>query len=228
MLINCASDPANLPAFNTTFNQSDVIVSVLPLTHGQQPVLAHCSKMLLALLSPLLDHEQLRALKLTRNEANSFICLLNEAIENPYHLAQDSSLLTFLRCMIWFTHEYNRKGTNLDRKVCSDYQKVLDSVTLELEHNSRLLLEEGLLSVLKCVLKLDSQQELQSVAIRLIWCLSHENSTRTAILKDPDIIRAIKCVSSPELSVTSYCTLYLLGFQSSGKFQGLIVSLCFL
>lgn len=218
MLINCASDSANLPAFNTTFSQSDVIVSVLPLTHGQQPVLAHCSKMLLALLSPLLDHEQLRALKLIRNEANSFISLLNEAIANPHHLAQDSSLLTILRCIIWFTHEHNRKGTNLDKKVYSEYQKVLDSVSLELEYNTQLLLEEGLLSVLKHVLKLDSQQELQSVAMRLIWCLSHDNSAKTTILKDADIVRAIQCVSSPELSVTSYCTLYLLGFQSSGKF----------
>lgn len=174
--------------------------------------------MLLALLSPLLDHKQLHALKLTRNEAKSFISLLNEAVVNPYYIAQDLSLLTFLRCMIWFTHEYNRKGTSLDKKVCSDYQKALVSVSLELEYNIQLLVEEGLLSVIEHVLKLDSQQELQSIAMRLIWCLSHNNSTKTTILKDADIIRTLQCVSSPELSVISHCTLYLLGFHSSGKF----------
>lgn len=209
-----------MPAFNTTFNQSDVIVTVLPLTHGQHSILACCSKMLLALLNPLLDHEQLRALKLTKEGANSFVALLNEAVVNPYHCAQDSSLLTILQGVMWFTHEYNRKGTALDRKVCSEYQKKLDSASHELECNAHLLVEGGLLTVLKLVLKLDGQQELQSIAMRLIWCLSHDSSVTTKILNDVGIVRTLQdgqLHSSPELSIASHCALWLLGFQGSGK-----------
>ena len=208
-----------MPAFNTTFNQSDVIVSVLPLTHGQHPILALYSKMLLALLNPLLDHEQLRALKLTKEEANSFVSLLNEAITNPYHLAQDSRLTTFLWGIVWFTHEYDRKGTTPDKKTCSEYQNILVTVSHELESNAQLLVGGGLLSVLKPVLKLDSQQDLQSIAMRLIWRLSHDNSIKTKVLNDADIMRSLQDVqlqSSPELSIASHCALWLLGFQSIG------------
>ena len=224
MLINCASDSANLPAFNTTFSQSDVIVSILPLTHCQQPVLAQCSKMLLALLSPLLDSEQLLALKLTKDEANSFISLLNEAVMNPCHLAQGFSLLTVLRCMIRFTHEYNRNDTNLDKKVCSNYQNLLDTVSCELKHNAQLLLEGDLLSVLKHVLKLSIQQELQCVVMRLIWCLSHDTSTKDKILQDNDIVGALRDAKVPEASVISHCAFYL-GFQKSGKFLFALVAI---
>ena len=196
-------------------------MSVLPLTHGQDSNLALCCKFLLALLSPLLDCEQLNALKLTRDEAKMCMSLLNEATVDPRHVSQDCSLLTLLRAMIWFVHEYSRKSKALDVKNCSEYEKKMGAVSHELESNTHLLVEEGFLSLLKSVLKLRNEEELQATAARLAWCLAHNMSIRTKMLDDAELIQILKDAQndeSPQLSMASFCVLWLLGVQANGMF----------
>ena len=191
----------------------------MPLTHGHDSKLALHSKMLLALLNPLLDCEQLHALKFVKSEASEFVSLLNQAVEDPCHLAQDFSLLSLLRVGIWITHEYNRKNEALAKESCSKYENKLNSVSHELKSNLKLLVEEGILSVLKSVLKLSSQEQLQATAARFIWSLSHDASVKAQILEDAEIIGALQnfhTLSSLELKLASHCALWLLEILTDG------------
>lgn len=210
------SDSSNLPAFNSNLSQSDAIVTVLPLTHGEHSNLALHSKILLALFNSLLDCDQLRALRLTRNEASKFVSLLHQAcVEDPYHLAQDYTLLTLLRALIWFTHEYSSQ----DKTLISNYEKKLKSVSDDLKSNPQLLIEAGILSALKPVLKLKGQEDLQATAVRLLWSLAHDASVKKQILKDSDSLETIQDIytcSSPKLNMVSHCTLCILGLQTKG------------
>ena len=58
--------------------------------------------------------------------------------------------------------------------------------------------------------------------MRLIWCLSHDTSTKDKILQDNDIVGALGDAKVPEASVISHCAFYL-GFQKSGKFLFVLV-----
>ena len=193
----------------------------MPLTHGQHSNLALHSKMLLALLNPLLDCEQLHALKLTQGEANKLVSLMNQAVEDPYHLAQDATLLSLLRVMIWITHEYSRGNTTPGKKKSSEYEKKLKAASLELKSNPIMLVNEGILSVLKPVLKLRHNEELQATAAQLLWSLSHDTSVKTKILDDNEIVGALQeihTLSSLKLKMASHCTLWLLGIVAEGLY----------
>ena len=218
-MINCVSDSSNLPAFNSNISQSDSVLSVLPLTHGQMSNLSVRSKMLLALLNPLLDCEQLHALKLTKSDANILISLLSQALEDSYHLAQDSTLLTLLRVMIWFTQEYSKP---LGKKACSEYENKLNSVTDELKSNLQLLVKEGILLALKPVLKLNGQEELQAAAARVIWNLAHNAEVKSLILNDSDnigVLQDLHTLPLPKLSMATHCALWILGLQTNGMYR---------
>lgn len=195
-------------------------MTVLPLTHGEHSDIAYCSKILLALLNPLLDCEQLRALKLTSKEANTIVSLLSQVAKTSCYIVQDFTLSTILRAMIWFTHEYSRKDKLVDMEKCSEYESKLNSVSCELKSNIALLMEEGVLSALKPVLKLDGQEELQAAATRILWCLAHDSSVQSQILKDIDIVGALQIFhtssSSPKLYAASHSVLWLLGLLSNG------------
>jgi len=218
ILINSASNPSNLPAFNSNLSQSDAILLVLSLTHGEVANLALHSKMLLALLNPLLDCEQLRALRLTKNEANDCVSLLRRALEDPYHVAEDFSLLTILRAVVWFTHEHYRQDKSLGKEECSNYESNLVSVSQELRCNIELLVGEDMLSVVKAVLKLDGKEELQAMAARLLWCLAHDPAVKEQILSDSEIVEALQDVEKYSLSKASYCALWILGLQTDGMY----------
>lgn len=221
VLINCASDSFNLPAFNSSYSHSDVIILTLPLTHGQFPSLAFNCKMLLALLDPLLDCDQLRALKLTKNEANMCVSLLSKAVSDPTHQEQELTLLTYLRVMVSFSQEYHRRDQELLRKGCSKYEKKLLSVSNELKANIQMLVEGGVLSVLKDLLKAGTQDEVRMTAIKCLWCLAHNPTIKMKILENVDVVKALQCVPvnlSAQLNLTSYLVLSLVDQPTSGKF----------
>ena len=176
--------------------------------------------MLLALLNPLLDCEQLRALKLTKKEASTCVSLLRKAVEDPYHLVEDFSLLTILRSLVWFVHEYHRQDKDLSKKkACSEYESKLVSISQELRSNIELLVEEGVLSAVKVVLKLDGKEEFRAVAAKLLWCLAHNTIVKAQILSDADLVGILKEIekcSSTELNMASNCLLWLLDLQHHG------------
>ena len=228
VLINCASDPSNLPAFNTCYDRSDAIISVLPLTHGQNSSIALSSKMFLSLLNPLLECEQLGTLKLSRTEATACVSLLNIAFVTPHHMVQGSTLLTLLKVMIRLTHEYHRKCVKtMDEKKwkkwkrCSDYEQKLLSVSIELKSNIQLLVEGGILWVLERILNSSLRDEIKVTAIQLLWSLAHSGTAKPLILENLRIIKALEDVSnhvsSPEMIVASHCAIYLLGLQTEGN-----------
>ena len=175
--------------------------------------------MLLALLNPLLDCEQLLALKLTRDEANTCVSLLRKAIEDPQQMAEDFSLLTILRAIIWFIHEYHRQDKSLKKNACSEYESKLVSVSQELRCNIELLVGEDVFPCVKVLLNLSGKEELQATAARLLWCLAHDAAVKMQILTDNEILGALKDAenqSSPKLKMASHCVLSLLGLQADG------------
>lgn len=219
VMINCAANSTNLPAFNSGFSKSDTIVSILPLTHGQQCDSALYSKMLLSLINPLLDCEQLKALKLCRKEANTCVSLLQQAFEDPFHMVQDFTLLTILNSVVWFTQEYSRKDIAPDK---SEYESKMESVLQELESNIKLLVEEGVLPILKSVLKLLGQDDLQEAASRILFNLAHDSTVQAQILADIEmngILQEIHMQCLSKLHKASYGALWLLGLQDDGMFK---------
>lgn len=212
VLIMCASNPSNLPVFNSSFSQSDIIISILPLTHGQCSDLAlHC-KVLLALLDPLLDCNQLSALKLNRSEANACVSLLSRAVIAPDHVWQDLTLLTLLRAVIWFSHEHHNQDPKLMSRDCSQYEEKLVLISSELKANIQLLVEEGVLSVIEDALKLNNQ-DVRVTAVRLLWCLVHSPNIKLKVKQDAAIVKALQAIHSclpTELSVATHCALWIL------------------
>ena len=204
-----------------------MIVLVQPLIYGEYPDIALHSKMLLALLNPLLDSDNLHALKLTNREAKSCILLLKDTITAPYHLAQDVRLLTVLRAVTFFSHEYHRqnkpkKDVKKKNVKISEYEMSLSTVSDELKSNIELFIEEGILPVLNSLLDPKFDKEVQAATMRLLWCLSHSPAVRKQIMENADmiaILRDMQAHPSSELSQPSHCILWLLGVQSTGTLK---------
>ena len=230
VLINCASNSSNLPAFNGSYSRSDIVVLVFPLAHGHHSDLALSSKMLLALLNPLLDAEKLHALKLTREEAKCCVHFLSDAISTTSHLAYDFSLLTFLRMVSWFCHEYHKEEKKAYKHCSSEYEKHLITVSNELKSNAQLLVEEGILSILKSVLCSSLPEDVKSAASRLLWCLAHDMDIKARIMDDVDIVAALQDINSNpahKLSLSSHCALFLLNSQATGRVESATYFACY-
>ena len=190
------------------------------MTHGQHSNLAILSKMLLALLDPLLDCEQLSALRLTMNEAKHCVSLLSEAVAVPANYFQGSTLLTYLKVMVGFSQEYHRQDGKLLLGDCSEYEKKLVLVSDELKANAELFVKCGVLSVLSEILKLYVEIEVRALAIRLLWCLSHNPTVKIQISENGDILLALQCYNfsqSPNLHMAAHCALFLID-ETPGMF----------
>ena len=148
--------------------------------------------------------------------------LVREAVENSHHLAEDVSLLTLIKALIWFTQEYHRQNKSVGKKApCSEFESKLATVSQELRFNVKLLVEEGVLSAVKAVLKLTGKTELQVMATRLLWCLAHDTSIRPQIWSDSELVGVVEDLErqhSPQLKKASHSVLWLLGLKSDGKF----------
>ena len=191
------------------------------MTHGQHSNLAVLSKMLLALLNPLLDCEQLCALKLAMNEAKHCVSLLSEAFAVPANHFQGSTLLTYLKVMVGFSQEYHRQDGGLLLRDCSEYEKKLVLVSDELKANAETFVKCGVLSVLSEILKLHIEIEVRVLAVRLLWCLSHNPTVKIQMSKNGDILRALQCYNlsqSPKLHMASHCALFLIDHKTPGMF----------
>ena len=220
-MISCASDPSNLPGFNSILGQSDAILLLLPLTHGEISNLALHSKMLLALLNPLLDCKTLHALKLTKGEASGYVSMLRKAAEDAYHVVDNFSLLTILKTLIWFTHEYHRQDKIPGKKPCSEHENELVSASQKLKSNIGLLVGEDVWSAVKVVLKLDGNEVFQALAARLLWCLAHDAAVKGKVLSDAEIIGTLRDFgkySSPELKMATYSISWILGLEADGMY----------
>lgn len=178
--------------------------------------------MLLALLNPLLDAEKLHALKLTREEAKSCVQFLSDAVSMSSHLADDLSLLTLLRVVIWFCHEYHRQEKKADKHGSSEYEKHLIIVSNELKSNAQILVEEGILLILKSVFSSSLPEDVKSAASRLLWCFAHDTAIKAQIIDDLDFVAALQDINSNpsnELSLSSHCALFLLNSQATGRVE---------
>ena len=207
-----------MPAFNASYSSSPIIISALPFTHGQEFSLALCSKMLVALLNPLLSASQLLALKLNKEEARVLVYLLNQALESPFQIAQGISLLNVLRVMIWVCHQYSSTERSLPDD-CSEFEKQLCHSSSELQINAELLLEGGLLPVLTKLLT-STDSVIQVIAARLVWCLAHNSNVKPQISNNSDIVSALQHLhdldSSQELHLAAHCALWKLGLEDRG------------
>ena len=222
VLVNCASNQSNLPAFNSSFNRSDVISTVLPLTNGRHVVPALHSKMLLALINPLLNAEQLHFLKINATEARNLVSLLKQAMEST---ECGFSLTTMLKVFIWLSHQYqNHNLIESDDTHFSNFERQLCHVAIEIfTSNIQLLMKEGLIPVLRKILCETKKCAVQVLASRLIWCLAHNPETKAILLNsEPCMVEILQQhhidqASVQELHLASHCALWKLGVLTCTK-----------
>lgn len=226
--MSCASNPDNLPAYNYAYSRSSIILSLLHFVNGQDASLALLSKMLLALLSPLLNAEQLYALKLTLAESRACVNILVEATKSPNLAAAGCTLLTTLKILIWLTHQYYRQSNNQKDAGdgISDFVKQLSHAADSLKGNVHLLVECGIMSAVEEVFTQVRSNRIQLAAARLVWSLSHTIGSNLIKQKFFGIVEGLKSHSEtplPELQQAVQCTLWILGFQNNGKFWQCII-----
>ena len=176
--------------------------------------------MLLTLLEPLLDCDQLRALKLARNEANVCVSLLSEAVKAHTLEVKEATLLTHVRVVVGFSQEYHRQDQKLLHES-SEYEKKLVLVSNELKANVQLLVESGLLSILKDLLEVIVQDEVRITVVRLLWCLCHDPAIKAQVLGDSDIVGALQKTYvnlSTDMTVVSHDLLSLVDHKTEGSF----------
>ena len=214
----CAVDRSNLPVFNSAYGRSDIIVTLMSL-NVENPEIAINGKMLLALLSPLLNCEQIQILAISRAEAKICISRLKRALEDPNHMAEDCSILTILNGLIWLTHEYH--NGKIVKKNCSNRESQMIAGMQKLTKNIEFLVEEGLVSVLTTILKLKGKEEVQATAARLVWSLAHVSSVKMQIYNNHEIVAVLniqkQCNLSSEFKTAVRCVLHILDLQTNGK-----------
>lgn len=99
----------------------------------------------------------------------------------------------------------------------------MNSVAHELKTNLQLLMEEDILLVLKPVLSLKGEEQLQAAATRIIWNFAHDTKL---LLNDADIIGVLQNIYTlplPELNMATHCALWLLGLQTNGMFMDITI-----
>lgn len=220
ILMSCASDSYNLPAYNYAYSRSRIILSLLHFVHGQNSSLALLSKMVLALLSPLLNADQLHALMLTQAESRACVTILVEAAKSPNFTTAGCTLLTTLKILIWFTHQYYKQSSNQIDSV-SDFVKQLSHASDNLKSNVHLLVECGIMSAIEAILTQVESTSIQLAATRLVWSLAHtvgSDPIKQAFSGIVEGLKSLRETTSPELQQAVRCTLWILGFQSNGKF----------
>ena len=213
VLLHSAS---HLPAFNTKFGSSAIILFLLKVSNLKSPVSVF-SKMLLALLNPLLTAKQLLSLKLTEKAANLLVVMLKLAFDSSLRL-QGLNRPTILKCLISFTHQYSSTERSVTDK-CSEFEKHLHDASVELQSNAELLANSGLLPVLAELLRAPDYA-VQILAVKLVWCLAYNPSAKQLILREPGMIESLQCGHSPEsaeeLHLAAHCALWKLGLQKEG------------
>lgn len=99
----------------------------------------------------------------------------------------------------------------------------MNSVAHELKTNLQLLMEEDILLVLKPVLSLKGEEQLQAAATRIIWNFAHDTKVKLLLLNDADIIGVLYTLPLPELNMATHCALWLLGLQTNGMFMDITI-----
>ena len=166
-LLNFAYDTANLPMFDSC-NITPLLLTFARCPHFESALL---SRIVLSFLTPLLNYEQLPALKLDKVETAYFASTLQQAMHSSDQEAEGYSILELLKIITCFTNscyglplsfkdckhrtkshnqaEVTTETCGMSNKV-SRHQCELMKYSKMIEENISLLLELSLIHIWRC------------------------------------------------------------------------------
>lgn len=223
-LLNCAYNPSNHPAFRF----AETIPALIPYADSSNFDVSSTAKFTLSCLHQQLDCDQLLTLVLTDEEAEYCVTILAKSIESPSFKADGFAVHELLEILINLTHSYSAMkefvsllslSKNMQkRQETGSFDQRMLKATDNLERNSPLLMNYGLLNVIEKVIKVE---KFQKAAATLLWNLTHHESIKAVLKSDfPIIIETLKsqCKSSStsDHQLVIHCCLWQLGDTKLG------------
>lgn len=224
-LLNCAYNSLNHPAFRF----AETIPALIPYADSSNFDISSTAKFTLSCLHQQLDCDQLLTLALNDTEAKYCVTTLAKSIESPSFKADGFAVYELLEILINLTHSYlsmkefvsllsvSKSKQKGQEKYCSFDQRMLKAAD-NLERNSLLLMNNGLLSVIERIIEV---KKFQKAAATLLWNLVHHESIKAAVKSNfPTITEILKsqCKNSSTLDhqLIIHCCLWLLGDTKLG------------
>lgn len=198
------------------------------------------SRIVLSFLTPLLNYEQLPALKLDKVETAYFASTLQQAMHSSDQEAEGYSILELLKIITCFTNscyglplsfkdckhrtkshnqaEVTTETCGMSNKV-SRHQCELMKYSKMIEENISLLLEADILSILEQLIQVADEESRTAVAI-VLWNLLHYTPVKQHILMEhSSIVSSLHALLKSSQSSTQQavlCALILLGSIEEG------------
>ena len=179
IMLNCASEAANLPVFEA----SHVPGTMITFAHHPTLEVAILGKIILSFLVPILTNEQYAIVKLTQEEGSHLISELSETVTSSDAQTDDHSLLESLTFLLNFTKpigaislqensgQQERKGSNF---LINFKQRLKVSAS-----NIQTLVSLGIIKILESLIVKGAT--IGSITIemclRLLWNLLHDEAT---------------------------------------------------
>lgn len=202
----------------------------------------------MSFLTPLLNYDQLPALKLDEEESAYFVSTLQQAMQSSDQEAEGYSVIELLRIITRFIisccglpSSLKNSDVRLLMKVESDTERVVEiwqnskhqhemmKHSKAMEENGSNLVEADILSVLEDLLKASNEESIINNVAILLWNLLHHVPVRNRILKNhlPIVhsLRAYLNSSQSSIQQEVLCALILLGSIDESKCQNSFVLL---
>lgn len=179
IMLNCASERANLPVFEA----AHVPDTIITFAHHPTLEVAILSKIILSFLVPTLTDEQYAIVKLTQEEGSYLISELSEAVTSSDARTDDHSLVELLTFLLNFTNPIDtislqESGGQQERKNSS----FLINFKLRLKvsaSNIQTLVNLGVMKILESLIVKGATIDSITVemCLRLLWNLLHDKAT---------------------------------------------------
>lgn len=234
-LLNFGSDATNLPMFDSC-NIVPVLLTFARCPHFESALL---SRTLLSFLTPLLNYEQLPALKLDEADAMYFTSTLQQAMLSSDQEAEGFTIHELLKIMTSFTksccglpssfeahNQVEAKALTSEKsgKVSRHLGEIAKHSKM-MEENISLLIETDILSILEQHLQV-ADMEIAETAL-LLWNLLHHAPVKHIVLrKHPSIVSSLCAfLKSPQNTTQqeALCALILLGSAEQSMYYVMLL-----
>ena len=222
IMLNCASEPANLPVFEA----SHVPETIITFAHHPTLEVAILSKIILSFLVPTLTNEQYAIVKLTQEEGSHLVSELSEAVTSSDARTDDHSLVELLTFLLNFTkltdtislQENSGQKERKDSSFLINFKQRFKVFT----SNIQMLVNLDIMKILESLIikgaTIDSIT--MEMCLRLLWNLLHDEATVKLISSlASTVLASIHFEVSDSAKSLILCIQWLLGEVSkSGKF----------
>ena len=220
VILNCASEPANLPVFEAA-NTSDTLIKFV-----QHPILevAILGKLALSFLIPTLTNEQYALLKLTHDEAEHLVAEISKAACSSDLRTDDHSVVELLTFLLNFTKQSGTvvlqgNDDQQKRKVSSFFMTFKQRINVS-ESNTQKLVDLGIMKILESLIN-KAAANVTEKSLELVWNLLHDDTTMKLISPlVSNILANIHFEASTCAKSLILCIQWLIGgANKSGKIE---------